>query len=300
MNLQQLKYFRAVYECKNITKASERLLISQPAISTALKELETELNALLFVRQNRGLMATEEGIVFYSLACRILAQCDGAKEVIQEVAQHKSQVRLGMAPMVGAIVFPYIYEKLYENYPEITLEILEDGSYELVKRLEEDRVEMIIVPDGVECRGGVKRKIYQTQIVFAISRMHPLAQADYVDLEQISRLPLAIYQKSYIQNENITRLFEEHGLPMKIMAQASNYMTIKTLISCGAAGGFLMREVCENDSDLKIYEIPQLKPAPVYLLWKEDGYLSVAARRFLKCCQELQPYPADLKNAENR
>lgn len=287
MNLQHLKYFRTVYECKNITKASQRLHVSQPAISTALKELEAEFGTPLFIRQNRGLAATEEGVVFYSLACRILAQCDSAKQVIKEVAQHKSQVRLGMAPMVGAIVFPHIYEKLYETYPEITLEILEDGSYELVKRLEEDRVEMVIVPDGVECQGGIKRKIYETQIVFAISKGHPLAQETRVELEQISRIPLALYQKSYIQSENVSRLFESHGLPMKIMAQASNYMTIKTLISCGAAGGFLMREVCDQDEGLRIYEIPELKPAPVYLLWKEDGYLSAAARKFLKCCKEL-------------
>ncbi len=287
MNLQHLKYFRAVYECKNITKAANRLHISQPAVSSALKELETEFGVPLFERQNRGLAPTEEGIVFYSLACRIMAQCDSAKQVIREVAQHKSQVRVGMAPMVGAIVFPLIYEKLYRTYPEIALEILEDGSCELIKRLEEDRVEMIIVPDGVELKGGLKRKIYETGMVFAISREHPLACRDSLTLEQISTVPLAIYQKGYIQTQNITDLFESHGLPMKVMARVSNYMTVKTLVHCGAFGAFLMREVCEHDKSLRTYEVPELKPTSVYLFWKEDGYLSGAAKGFLKCCRDL-------------
>lgn len=288
MNFQQLKYFRTVYECRNITKAAERLHISQPAISTAVKELETELGAPLFIRQNRGLVATEEGVVFYSLACRMLAQCENARQVIREVAERKSQVRIGMVPMAGSFLFPKIYKKLSASYPEITMEILEDGSYELVKRLEEDQVEMIIVPEGVECPGMAKREIYRTRMVFAISRDHPLAQLDQIGISQLAQVPLAMYRKGFIQSQNIGRLFEQQGVPMKVMAQTSNFMTIKTLVDCGAAGGFLMKEIYENSETVRTYEIPELEPFAIHLFWKQDGYLSAAARKFLRCCRDLQ------------
>ena len=98
MNFQQLKYFRTVYECRNMTRAAERLHVSQPAVSAALKELEAELGAPLFVRQNRGIVATEEGMVFYGQACRMLAQCDSARQIVREVTEGKTQIRLGMVP----------------------------------------------------------------------------------------------------------------------------------------------------------------------------------------------------------
>ncbi len=288
MNFQQLKYFRTVYESRNITRAAERLHISQPAISTAIKELEEELGAPLFIRQNRGLVATEEGVVFYPLACRMLAQSENARRVIREVAERKSQVRIGMAPMAGSFLFPKIYKKLSAAYPEVTLEILEDGSYELVKRLEEDQVDMILVPEGVECPGMAKREIYRTRMVFAIRRDHPLAQLDQIGISQLAQVPLAMYRKGFVQSQNIGRVFEQQGVSMKVMAQASYFATIKTLVDCGAAGGFLMKEIYEGNDAVRTYEIPELEPFPIHLFWKQDGYLSPAARKFLRCCRDLQ------------
>lgn len=227
-------------------------------------------------------------MVFYSLACRMLAQCDNARQVIRAVSEHKSQVRIGMAPMAGSFLFPKIYKKLSASYPEVTLEVLEDGSYELVKRLEEDQVDMILVPEGVECSGMAKREIYRTRMVFAIRRDHPLAEQDTLGLEQISQVPLAMYRKGFVQSENIGRLFEQQGLPMKVMAQTSHFMTIKALVDCGAAGGFLMKEIYEGDSRVRTYEVPGLDPITIHVFWKQDGYLPSAVRKFLRCCRDLQ------------
>lgn len=288
MNFNQLKYYQYVYESHNITKAAERLHVSQPAVSTAIQELETELEVQLFVRQNRGLTATEEGTVFYEQVCRILAQCENAKRMVREVAERKHQVRIGMAPMSGYIVFPKIYRKLSKDYPEIELEILEGGSFELVKALEGEELEAVIIPDGVECPGCEKHEIYRSRMVFAISKEHPLAKKDTIVLEDLAGVPIAIHRKGFVQNENITELFERHGIPMKKAAESSNFVTIKSLISCGAAGGFLLKEIFDGEEGIRTYELPELSTSPVYLVWKKDGYLSKTARQFIRCCRGIR------------
>lgn len=284
MNFHQLQYFKIVFETGNITKAAEKLHISQPAVSTAIRELEAELGIRLFIRQNRGLTATEEGTVFYGLACKLLLQCEHAKHAVKEVSGRKRLVRLGMAPMIGHILFPKIYQRLSEQYPDMELEILEEGTFELQKRLEEDQVELIIVPEGVESPEYERREIYRTQMVFAISSRHPLARLEKLEVKQLAGVPLALYRRGYIQNRHIEQMFDHAQVQPKVMTQASNFMTIKTLIDCGAAGGFLMREICEDQDWIKVFEFSELPPSPVHLIWKKEGYLSNGASAFIKCC----------------
>ncbi len=287
MNFQQLKYFRTVYECRNMTRAAERLHVSQPAVSAALKELEAELGAPLFVRQNRGIVATEEGMVFYGQACRMLAQCDSARQIVREVTEGKTQIRLGMVPMIGNVLFPKIYQKMSGAYPEISLDILEGNSYEVIKRLEEGQVELAIVPEGVDCPGMARREIYRTRIVFAIRADHPLARSETLDIRQLADVPLAVYRKGYIYSQNIGRVFEQYGISARVVAQTTSFVTIRTMIDCGAAGGFLAEEICEGECGIRTFAFPELPPFPIYLFWKQDEYLSGAARKFLKCCREL-------------
>lgn len=288
MNFQQLRYFRTVYECKNITKASERLQISQPAVSTAVKELEIELGVQLFLRQNRGLIATEEGDIFYASACKMLAQCENARDMVREASERRFRVRLGMAPMAGNVVFPKIYQHLAEQCPEVELEIIEDGSYELKKQLEEDQVEVILITDRMEYPDLEKCEIYRSRIVFAIREDHPLAQLQELDVSQLAGVPLAIFRKGYAMNRQICDMLQDHGVTPKIMAETSSFVTIKSLIECGAAGGFLMKEVCEDQPQLRVFELPQLASFPIYLAWKKGGYQSKVVRQFIKSCRELQ------------
>lgn len=286
MNYQQLSYFKTVYERGNITRAAEELHISQPAVSTAIRELEAGLGTPLFFRQNRGIVATEAGNVFYSLACRMLAQWENARRVVQEVAGQRMLVRIGMAPMAGSIVFPGIYRRLLRQCPQIELEIVEAGTHELVKRLQEEQVELILVPDVVEHPEFIRKEIYRSSLVFAIGAGHPLAREERLEPDSLDGLPLAVYQDGYVQNENVERFFREQGLTMSVMARLSNFVTMKTLIACGVCGGFLLKEVCEGEKGIRTFSFPQLPELPIHLIWKNDGYLSGAARQVIRCCEE--------------
>jgi DNA-binding transcriptional LysR family regulator len=288
MNLNQLTYFKVVYECMNVTKASEQLMVSQPAVSSAVRELERELEVTLFIRKNRGLQATEEGEVLYEQACRLLQQCENAKLIVKAASDKKSAVRIGMAPMTGSVAFPPVYRKLSEQYPEIELEIVENGGPELVKLLERDLLEVALVPDGIYFPGCEKVEILRSRLYFVLNRQHPLAAQESVSLEQMAEIPLAIYPKGYIASENIKRVFDEAGLPMHIFAYTPSYATIRMMVDCNAAGGFLMREICEADPNIRMYPFEQLPEYPVYLIWKRDGYLSRSAKQLIRCCREMQ------------
>lgn len=287
MNFHHLSYFKTAYESQNITRAARHLHVSQPAVSTAIKELEEELGVQLFVRQNRGLEATEAGNLFYTQACKMLAQFHNAKRLVREAAEKKGVVRLGFTPMAGHVAFPKIYEAISREHAEVELEILEGGSEELLKCLEEDRVEMVIVPEGAAYEEYERQEICRTRLLFAVSRDHPLAKKEKIDIHQLADVPVAIFRKGYMTNQNVAHLFESNKVPMKVIAQVSHFMCMKTLVECRAAGGFLMREICDQDENIKSFEIPGLPEQSVFLVWKKEGYLSWGARQMIRCCRHM-------------
>ncbi len=283
MNLNQIRYFQSVYECQNITKAAEELHVSQPAISSAIRDLEEELDAVLFVRHRRGLIATDAGAAFYGQACRILAQCEQAKQLVSETVERNKRVRLGMAPMSGYVVFPEIYRKLSEEYPEIELEILEKGSYELIRELEAERLDLIIIPDGVDYDNGVKKEIFRSRMVFAVNRKHPLASRDRLELRDLEGVSIAMYRKGYLHNAIIRKLLEEQHITTGTVSEVSSYSSLKMMVDCTATGGFLLREIVENDDAVKVFEFPELPELPINLVWKKGVYLTKAVRQMLFC-----------------
>lgn len=284
MNFNYLVYFQTVYAYRNISKAALELHVSQPAVSYAISELENELGVRLFQRERRGLSPTEEGDVFYAQVCRILAQCENAKQAVRAVANQRNRLRIGVAPMSGMTVFPAIYERLKTQCPWIELEVYEDSSYNLVKKLEAENLDAVIIPEGITYDGR-KKGIYCSRMVFAISRMHPLAKKKDIFIEDLADVPLAIYPNGFIHNTIIRELFARHFIEMKVAAEVASATMIKMLIELGSVGGFILKELIQDDENIRIIEFPELGELFINVVWRKNMYQSKSMNRFLECCE---------------
>ena len=102
MTLTQLRYFQAVCRFHSVTQASDFLHISQPSISSAIRDLEQEFGVVLFLRQYRGMSLTEEGLHFLELADSLLAHADQVRQAMADIGQKRRQFQLGIPPMIGS------------------------------------------------------------------------------------------------------------------------------------------------------------------------------------------------------
>ncbi len=132
MDIKQILYFKAVADCGSFAKASERLHISQPAISAQIGQLEAELNAELLVRHARGVRLTTAGSIFLEHGRDILARIEQARAAVSESAGEVSgSVTIAMITTIANVVAATLLERAKQLYPKLDLKIFEALSGEI-------------------------------------------------------------------------------------------------------------------------------------------------------------------------
>ncbi|MBR2257939.1 MAG: LysR family transcriptional regulator [Blautia sp.] len=118
MTLNQLLYFCTAARFHSITKAANNLMVTQPAVSIAIKELEKEISINLFHHSGNRLILTEEGEGFYLKATQILSDCEELKMEYIGKSSIRSHVRLGIPPLLSTIFFPEMLDSFHVDHPE--------------------------------------------------------------------------------------------------------------------------------------------------------------------------------------
>ena len=118
--LYQLEQLLAVADCGTLSKAAERLHISQPALSASVKSLETELGVSLFKRTNKGIFLTAEGEKIHSDAVGILNVINGWYSQYHE-QEPEGEIHLACMPIISCYITPNIIVPFQKLYPKITL-----------------------------------------------------------------------------------------------------------------------------------------------------------------------------------
>lgn len=106
MKMIQLEYFCAVCQYHSITQAAQKLYVTQPAISNAIKELEKEYSINLFIRSKNHMSLTKEGEIFYQKANHLLTQFRQTTSELYDLGKQKPSLRIGIPPLLSTIFFP--------------------------------------------------------------------------------------------------------------------------------------------------------------------------------------------------
>lgn len=191
MNMRPLRFFAAIVDYGGIGKAAERLNISQPAMSAALKVLEQELGVELFDRRSgrRGLRLTDEGLHFYQHVVKILRDYDQAKSELRDMPASRQRLRVGVLETMSPMVIKASLFALIENNPQYRVELWEGPPARLADWLSQGRIDVAwtLVEEGEE----QVRVLWQEPFVLALSAEHPLAPSTgaSVGLEAIGAHP---------------------------------------------------------------------------------------------------------------
>ena len=241
MELRHLRYFLAVCDEMNITKAAEKLMIAQPPLSRQIKDLEEEVGTALFIREHHNLRLTEEGIRFRSYANRIVALADRSVEDIREMntglrgTVYIAEVE-GKAPRLTA---SYI-AAFSKQYPLVQYNIWNGNSDEVTQRVRNGLADLAIIMEPYDPAGLHSEVIYKEPWIAMFSSEHPMAglKGNTVKLEMLADQDLIIPSRGSRLQE-ISDWFSPLGITPKIKARISN--------------ATIAYELCEQNVGVAIY-----------------------------------------------
>ena len=190
---RQLRYFMAVAEELNFSRAAQRLHMSQPPLSKQIKHLERELGSQLFERVGQGVQLTEAGHLLLGEAQRILTQIEQTQSMIQRAGRGEvGQIALGFTPSAANNVLPPILLKFRNRFPEVELSLYEMRADDLVDRLNSKWIDagFLYLPfkDDRFCCITVSRE----PLVVALPCSHPLADAPTVRMRSLANEPFVL------------------------------------------------------------------------------------------------------------
>ena len=283
MDLRQLRYFLEVAKTGSFTRAAEALHIAQPAISMAVKKLESELDLVLFNRQDKKVSLTAEGEVFLPHAQRIVDDLKAAEMEMSELkGLTKGEVRLGIPPMISAYFFPDIIRDFKRNYPKLHLSVFGEGAWRIQKMIGQGELDMGVVAGGSFPDTLEVRRFLREEIVICVPPDHPFAARQSVPLEQFIKEPLVFYKEGYYIREYFLETLRESGETPNIVFETNLFSLVKSLVRNGTGISIFLRMVVTSDPDVVAVSFDPPLYLDLLIAWKKHTYLSRANRAFVE------------------
>ena len=284
-----MKYFQTVCRYGSITKAAEELFVSQPTISFCIKELESEFGVRLFHRRHNRLQLTVEGSYFLDKVNYILQSVDALAVQMKNMGNNRNHVKIAVPAMISTFLFPQIFNAYSKTYPEVELEMLETGSLQVRKLVDASSVDLgITIRDDVVDDTYNELPLVSKELVFCVSRKHPLADRKQISFKELSDEHIILFKADSYQNIFIKRAFSEAGVEPNIMLYSSQLYTIKQFLSYGNVGAFLYRQVAEMDKDLVCIPLEQPIIQDIALIWTKNGNLYSDSENFIQFAKQLK------------
>lgn len=288
MRLAQLRYFAEVCKYGNITRAAENLYVSQPTVTTAIRDLEKELGVSLFHRIKQRIYLTNEGKYFLTELEPILSKLSVLSNNMADLGSKKNHVKVGIPPMMGSFLFPKIFAGFRQMYPEIRLEILEHGALEVQKLVGDEILDLaVIIGESIVSQDIEYAEIMRTNFRYFAHPRHPLARRKSIDYCDLKGHPLVMFNEGFYVNRMVTKGFEEAGITPNIVLLTGQINTIKRFVEENIASTFLIED-CVGAQD-RVVKIPLKSPAPVTIVlgWKMGRHLYSDTTKFIQFVSKL-------------
>lgn len=282
IEIKPLRYFLCVAQELSFTRAAEQLHIAQPAISMAIKKLEQELGVDLFHRQDRKISLTDEGKVLQEHAQRVMQTVSEAQLAIEELrGLEKGEVRVGIPSMLGSYYFPPILMAFRHQHPNLTLQVIEGGTWKLQQMLEAGEIDLSVIVAEAPSEQLETRALLKEQMLVTAHKEHHFASLKSVSPKQFFAEELVMFKEGYFHRRVIDRLASDEGIHPNIGFETNLIPLIKSIVKQGFGVSTLLGMVIEDSDEL--ITRPFNKPVwlDINIAWRKEGYLSKANQAFL-------------------
>ncbi len=271
MEIRVLRYFLAVAREENITRAAERLYISQPTLSRQLKELEEELGKKLFMRGSSKITLTEEGRLLRRRASEILDLVDKTTDEFKALDEiNGGDIRIGCAESQGIGCVMQAAASLNEEYPNIRYHLYSGGTESVIEHLDQGILDFAIVVEEMDPTkyNGLKLP-YRDKWGLILPKTSPLAQKKTIQVEDLKGLPLMCSRQA-LQAEMAAWLGDTFA-DMNFVATYDLVFNAAIMVQEGFGYALTFDGLVNTDelSDLCFRPLEPELLVPMYIIWKK-------------------------------
>ncbi len=287
MEIRVLRYFLEVAREGNITRAAERLHVSQPTLSKQLKDLEGELGKKLFVRSNYSVKLTDEGMLLRKRAEDILDMVDKTADEFKALGEITGgDIRIGCAESDGVKYLARCVKSLQEQYPRIRLHLYSGNTEDVAERLDRGLLDFAVLAQEVDLSKYNYLEVpHSDRWGLVMRKDSPLAGKEAVQMEDLLGLPLICSRQGI--TEDFPRWFGEKADRINIVATFNLAYNAGILVREGMGYALSFDKLINTGSDSLLCFRP-LMPAletKLYLVWKKYQVFTRVAEVFLKQLQ---------------
>lgn len=278
-----MRYVVAVAETSSFTRAAERCLVVQSALSHQIARLERELGGKLFERNSRRVRLTAAGAAFLPAARQCL---DAAERAAAEAAAALGEVRgrltVGVIPTVAAVDIPAALRDFRSLYPHVRIGLRVGGSENLVEQVREGAIDVACLglPTTARPRGVAGRELARDRLVAVVAPGHPLAEEPEVDLRRISSEVFVDFTAGTVGRAQSDQAFAAAGLDRDVAFEVQAPDLMAKLIRQGLGIAMLPSTYVPQLAGVRTIPVSDAPARVEHLVWNHVG-LTPAAKAFL-------------------
>lgn len=293
MKLIQIEYFLAVCQYGSISMAADKLLVSRPAISRTIKEIEDEFGVSLFKRSTVGVHLTEAGQVFFDRCTEIqhqLAEMQSEMEAIRNGTADENDriINVGLSFTARCSMLPFL-GSFSKEYPRMHMHISDTNAAFLDTMSFNRDFDVIIslcneqMPEGLEYID-----LEESYLAFCCSRSHPLAQRESVSIFEIKDEPLIGLSGLDPKKNQMVSLYTRFGLKPNIVSTTQQMSAMRHTIHENLCSTIKPYQTMEEDPDIATVRIEESPKIMLRIVWERDvshnsavsGFLEYAKKEF--------------------
>ncbi len=284
IDLELYKVFYVVAKNKHMTKASEELHISQPAISQSIKKLEEQLDGTLFLRSNKGMELTEEGKMFYEYVKGALELINNAENEFTSFKDlSKGEIKIGCSTTLTKLILLDSIQKFHTKFPKIHINIKNDLTSNLINDLKLGKLDFVIFNES-----NIKETNLDLEKIKELKQgfiYHPEFYKDEIrKFEDLNKYPLILQKEESNSRKLLDHIALENHVKLIPTMEVVSQELITEFTNIGLGIGFVIIDLAKrNFKTLKELEINKKIPnINIYLATNKSVSLTFASKTFIQ------------------
>ena len=291
INYELYKVFYEVVINGSISKASESMYISQPAVTQSIKNLEEKIGGKLLIRTKKGIVLTEEGKVLFDYVKKgVESFKNGENAFLNYLNLDSGSIRLGASTTITRnIVMPYL-EKFHKKYPKVDIKITNDLTSNLVKSLRNGDLDLLVANLPIEENKDLKViPICEVHDIFIGNKEYYNKTEGNIRIEELFNYPLITQKEPSNTRRFLNKYLKSNNVSTNIPNEIVSYSLIIDFVKAGFGIGFATKEFIEDDlKEKRLYEInvtPKVPKREVGIVTLSKSIPNYSAKKLIELMQ---------------
>lgn len=284
VDLELYRVFYIVAKNKHMTRASQELHISQPAISQSIKKLEEQLGGTLFLRSNKGMELTEEGKMFYEYVKGALELINNAENEFTSFKDlTKGEIKIGCSTTLTKLILLDSIKQFHLDYPNININITNDLTSNLINDLKLGKLDFVIFNES-----NIKETNLNLEKLRELKQGFIYNSEFYKDninsFEDLNKVPLILQKEEANSRKLLDHIAVQHNVKLIPKMEVVSQELIIEFVNVGLGIGFSIIDLAKRKyKDLKELNINKKIPnINIYLATNKSVSLTFASKMFIK------------------